>query len=307
MNNYQAFGLIIQSEIDLPELIALEDTKQKTDVIIKIEDLSKMWLGFPDKSNFYVINCESVIFEVPNTAVILVSKGEKITISPYPNMDEDLLRLYVLGTGMGALLMQRRILPLHGSAIVINGKVYAIVGDSGAGKSTLASAFVKKGYQLISDDLIAVSLDHNTPYIIPSYPQQKLWDSSLREFGMDPEEFNPLFKRENKYAVPVHSSFYTHPLQLGGIFELEKISGNNNVTLTKIGGLERLNKLYMHTFRNFLIPQLNLTKWHFQVSVEILDKINICKIQRPDIGFSVNKIMEEILYTVKGGNKVAYS
>ena len=59
---------------------------------------------------------------------------------------------------MGAILMQRRLLPLHGSAIAINGKAYAIVGDSGAGKSTLASAFLNKGYQLISDDVIAVSL-----------------------------------------------------------------------------------------------------------------------------------------------------
>ena len=59
---------------------------------------------------------------------------------------------------MGAILMQRKILPLHGSAIAIDGKAYAIVGDSGAGKSTLASAFLNKGYQLLSDDVIAVSL-----------------------------------------------------------------------------------------------------------------------------------------------------
>ena len=38
---------------------------------------------------------------------------------------------YLLGTCMGTILMQRKILPLHGSAIEIEGKVYAIVGDSG--------------------------------------------------------------------------------------------------------------------------------------------------------------------------------
>ena len=78
---------------------------------------------------------------------------------------------------MGALLMQRKILPLHGSAIAIDGKAYALIGDSGAGKSTLASAFLNKGYQLLSDDVIAVSL-LNKKYcqlFIPSYPQQKLW------------------------------------------------------------------------------------------------------------------------------------
>ena len=62
---------------------------------------------------------------------------------------------------MGAILMQRKVFPLHGSAIAINGKAYAFVGDSGAGKSTLASAFLNKGYQLLSDDVIAVSLSQD--------------------------------------------------------------------------------------------------------------------------------------------------
>ena len=39
---------------------------------------------------------------------------------------EDKIRLLFLGTCMGALLIQRKILPLHGSAIEIDGKAYAI-------------------------------------------------------------------------------------------------------------------------------------------------------------------------------------
>ena len=85
-----------------------------------------------------------------NFRILLISifkDGNKIIVSPLDEIDEDVIRLYILGTCMGAILMQRKILPLHGSAIAINGKAYAIVGDSGAGKSTLASAFLKKGYQ----------------------------------------------------------------------------------------------------------------------------------------------------------------
>ena len=76
--------------------------------------------------------------------------------------DENEIRLYILGLVWGLLLMQRKIFPLHGSAIAINGKAYAFIGDSGAGKSTLASAFLSKGYQLLSDDVIAVSLSNDT-------------------------------------------------------------------------------------------------------------------------------------------------
>ena len=68
----------------------------------------------------------------------------------WKNTDEDMIRLYILRDMYGTLLMQRKILPFHGSAIAINGKAYAIVGDSGAGKSTLASAFLKEGYQLLT-------------------------------------------------------------------------------------------------------------------------------------------------------------
>ena len=87
---------------------------------------------------------------------------------------------------MGAICTQRKNLPLHGSAVVMNGKAYAFVGESGAGKSTLASAFLSKDYRLLSDDVIPVTLspDH-IPYITPAYPQQKLWLESLNELGLE--------------------------------------------------------------------------------------------------------------------------
>ena len=69
--------------------------------------------------------------------------GNRISFSPAAGAEETAVRLYLLGTCMGALLFQRKLLPLHGSAVVINGKAYAFVGDSGAGKSTLAAAFLK--------------------------------------------------------------------------------------------------------------------------------------------------------------------
>ena len=46
----------------------------------------------------------------------------------------------------------------------------------------LASAFLNRGYQLLSDDVIAVSLsqEESIPFVTPSYPQQKLWQESSK-------------------------------------------------------------------------------------------------------------------------------
>ena len=84
--------------------------------------------------------------------------------------------------------MQRKILPLHGSAIAIEGKAYAIVGESGAGKSTLAASLLSRGYKLLSDDVIPILLsEKNIPFVVPAYPQQKLWLESLNQFEMKAE------------------------------------------------------------------------------------------------------------------------
>jgi hypothetical protein len=210
--------------------------------------------------------------------------------------DEDEIRLFILGTCMGAVLMQRNIFPLHGSAIAIKGKAYAIIGDSGAGKSTLASAFINQGYQLLSDDVIAVSLseDEYTPIVTPSYPQQKLWQDSLNNFGMETSHYRSIYGRATKYNVPVPSKFFHNPLPLAGVFELVKMD-NKEVEIRRIEKLERFNTLFRHTFRNSFITQLGLTQWHFNTSARIINQIDMFQLCRLTSGFSAHQLASIIL------------
>ena len=147
---------------------------------------------------------------------------------------------------MGVILLQRKILPLHGSVIAIDGKAYAFVGDSGAGKSTLASAFLNQGYQILTDDVIPIQLnEENIPIVTPSYPQQKLWQESLDQFGVDSNQYRPLFARETKFSVPVDSKFYSEPLTtMPGYFELIK-TNDDEVEIHSIEGLNRLHTIIL--------------------------------------------------------------
>ncbi len=181
---YQAFGLKILSDIKFPELTSIEHMMENSDIVIEINDLSEQWSVLDVQQNTFFTKENLVLFRIDGTAIFSVQDGNKIIVSPFKGSEESKIRLYILGTCMGALLLQRKILPLHGSAIAINGKAYAIVGERGAGKSTLASALINKGFKLLSDDVISVSLDHeNVPFVTPSYPQQKLWQESLEAFG----------------------------------------------------------------------------------------------------------------------------
>jgi hypothetical protein len=302
---YQAFGLKIVSEIPLPELSQLNEKKEMADVQVEITDLSEQWSKYSaEKQKTIVVEDDVVMFHVPQTAIFSVQAGEKITFSPMADAEEDKIRLYILGTCMGALLMQRKTLPLHGSVIAIDGKAYALIGDSGAGKSTLASAFLNKGYQLLSDDVVAVSLlNKNTAIVHPSYAQQKLWQESINELGMEVAQFSPLFERETKYAVPMNSQFFPDPLPLAGVIELVKTQGED-IEMIRIEGLARLYKLYRHTFRSSLISKLGLMEWHFETSTHLASGMEMFQVSRPISRFTAHELVEVILNTIQKGSMV---
>lgn len=228
--------------------------------------------------------------------------GNKIIVDPFNGASEGKIRLYLLGSCIGALLLQRKILPLHGSAVEINGKAYAIVGHSGAGKSTLASSFIKQGFRLISDDVIPVSFVEGTPIVKPSYPHQKLWQQSLIEFGMDYKKFNPLFERETKYQVPV-TNFVLKPIPFAGVIELDKTDGSQ-IQLREIYGIERLRILLQHTYRRSFIPKLGLIDWHFKECLKVIKEIQVMQMHRPTTPFTANQLRELILDSINDQEEI---
>ncbi|WP_417898980.1 aldolase [Bacillus haimaensis] len=302
---YKAFGFTIKSEYVFPELTRADLGTELCDISIQVGKLEPKWQSlFQQPNQYFHVKENLCMFHVPGTAIFLIQNGNEINVSPYEGAAEDHIRLYLLGTCMGAILMQRRILPLHGSAIAIDGKAYAIVGDSGAGKSTTASALLKQGYELISDDVIPVSFnEQGIPLVTPAYPQQKLWQESIDEFGMESSHFRPIIDRETKFAIPVSSQFCDMALPLAGVFELIKTEGET-LTLSSVTGLERFHLLFQHTYRNFFIPRAGLMEWHFQTSAKMVNKMSFYRIQRPTSYFTTDKITDFILTNMERKGEV---
>lgn len=297
-NFYQAFGLVISSEIPIQELIPVSNN-QKVDVAIERVDLYPVWLEQFEEGEYYKIEPNWLMVHVPEVAIFCIENGDKITIAPFEESSEDQIRLYLLGTCMSTILMQRKILPLHGSAIEIDGKAYAILGDCGAGKSTLAKAFLNRGYKLLTDDVIAVTFSNRQePLVIPSYPQQKLWMESLNHFQLESDQLKPLIDRETKFAVPAVSQFINEKLPLAGMYELF-ITENEGISITPITNMNRFHTLYNQTFRNFFLEELGLMEWHFETSAKLVSRVPIYKIERPSTIFTAYDLTELILSTIK--------
>lgn len=301
---YKAFGFTIVSEIPFPELSQLNLVDGKADIMIKKTDLSQLWSERSKLTEHFVVKENSITFHVPEIATFLIRNGNEILVSPINESDEDYHRLYILGTCMGAILLQRKILPLHGSAIAIDGVAYAFVGDSGAGKSTLASAFLNRGYQLLSDDVIPVTISaEGVPIVTPSYPQQKLWIESLNQFGMESDQYKRIVERETKFSVPVSIGFANQQLPLAGIFELLK-TDDQEISITPITKMARFHTLFTHTYRNFFLAGSELLDWHFATSAKMVNKFTFYQLRRPVTRFTAHDLTELILSTISKEEKV---
>ena len=298
-NIYQAFGLLISSEITIQELTLISNN-QKFDVVIERADLYPSLVDQFIEDDFYIIKPNQLLLHVPEVAIFCIENGNKITISPFNDSSEDEIRLYLLGSCMGALLMQRKVLPLHGSAIEIDGKAYAILGDCGAGKSTLAKAFLNRGYKLLTDDVIALTFSpKQEPLVMPSYPQQKLWKESLNNFQLDFNQFKSLIDRETKFAVPADvSQFVNNKLPLAGMYELF-VTENEEISITQVTNMDRFHTVFNQTFRNFFLEELGLMEWHFETSAKLVSNVPMYKIERPSTKFTAYDITELILATIK--------
>ena len=111
--------------------------------------------------------------------------------------DQD-LRTFLLGSAVGALLIQRGMLVLHGNALVKNGQAIVCLGHSGAGKSTLAYALMQQGWRLLADDLVAITPDG---LVLPGIPRIKLWEDAAVAFGLEPKTLTPIRQGIHKYLL----------------------------------------------------------------------------------------------------------
>ncbi|MDN4526744.1 aldolase [Fictibacillus fluitans] len=299
---YKGFGLKFKSDIPFPELFESIETSDY-EVSISVGDLANIWKETGAKlDRFNILDGNGVLFQVPDTAIFYVQDGRYITVSPYPNGNMDKIRLFLLGSCMGVILMQRGTIPLHGSAVVIQGEAYAIVGESGTGKSTLAAAFINKGYFLLTDDVIPVVFSAlGSPVVMPTYPRQKLWQESLNQFNGSIEHYQSLYGRETKYAVPVDHAFSNEAIPLKGIIELKPPA--DFLQISPLNKLEKLQTLYNQTFRSLLLQRMGLLEWHFRIAAKIAEQVKMYQISRPNTGFSANEMADLILATVSGGEK----
>lgn len=215
MFTYTAFGLIIQSELPLPELQIISGDAAP-DLTIQLGSLAPLGA----QRSFELHEGEARLFW-PECGVYAVRSGSAIIVDPHPAADPSVVRLPILGTALAVALHQRGQFVLHANAVAVNGKTIVIVGDKGRGKSTLTAALCAGGHMLVADDVVAIDPQCPQPYVTPGFAQIKIWpDSAAASLG-EVAQLPRLATGYDKLAWRPSAHFAAEPQLLQRIYVLD--------------------------------------------------------------------------------------
>lgn len=283
---YLAFGLIISSEIEIPEFIV---SKGKRDVTIRFGETPKKIKNFVHEGFKYQISKNEFLIKYSTWATFYVKNGNEIIVEPEKNVDERDIRAFIISTIIAIIIHQRNLLPIHSSGIVYNNKAVLFAGNSGIGKSTIALALNNMHkYKLISDDITVVTEQNSLPQIYSSFPSLKLWQDSLDMLNISKKGLQFIRKDVNKYRYFSENDFFSGIISPHTIFVLEN-SNTNKIELTEVKGVEKFNLVRTHIFRAKMIKEL-YSKEHFKTLTLLLNSVICYKILRPKEINTINEL-----------------
>lgn len=295
---YRAFGLIIQSEFELPELFPTLAEGTEQPVRIRLGEVPEALENPHAVGVLYQANHGEFLLKMDQIARFLVRDGQEIIIQLAEQGEMEEMRLFLLSSVFAALLHQRGVLALHSSGILvkIGGKEQAVLfsGRSGAGKSTLAAAFHQRGFPVIGDDKIAVMLQDGLPFAHPGFPRIKLWQDSADKLAVATRKLRRVRQDVEKFALSIEESFHASPLPLYAVYLLES-QNEVKIELTPVEGMQKFSLLLKNTFRRRYLAGLGMKAEHFKLAAVVAKQVRVVIIRRPAYPFMLDELVNAIL------------
>lgn len=294
---YRAYGLTIASEVALPELEPA--APGAADVVIAVGpiDLPKPGLEAATEFRF---EADRQYLAWQAVGAFLISNGCRIDVEPAPGVDDMLIAFPLLGPVMALLLHRRGLLVLHASAIAVAGTSAIFMGDKGAGKSTTASAMIRAGHDLLTDDVVALDLANpDQPMIVPGFPQIKLAADAAAAISLGEAEVRPqVHPAIDKMQHRLNGAFSGNRVPATRIYILER---GEKAAITPLPGIAALPAIikfsYVTRFGRAALPS-DLAKVHLRQCARLADHVGVRRLEVPTgldrIGEAVDLIERDL-------------
>lgn len=174
-------------------MLDVDNSSNNGDIFIEISKKNK---PFPE--DYYLIDKENAYFHKKNVALYEVSRGNKIEIYLYKNVELTDAFQHLLNFPIALCLYQKDFIILHASAVEYENKVLLFCGQSHSGKSTISNFFTTKGAKLITDDISAIKFVEGNCFVETSFNYQKLTKNYISNLNTKPQRIINIESKDNE-------------------------------------------------------------------------------------------------------------
>jgi hypothetical protein len=223
-----------------------------------------------------------------------VSGGRRITIAPRRDAADTDIRLYLLGTALGALCHQRPGLPLHAAAVLGRDGAIAVAGPTGAGKSTLAAQLAARGVTVLADDLCVAETDApDAPRLRPGLSRIKLWRGSP---ALDPGKaaiLEAIGETIDKLSLPLEGAVPPECAPLRRIYVLAP--GGMAGSVRRLSGAEAAQAVIDSVYRWPLAIAMGRAAARFHQAAVLAQRVEIVEIGHPHDPSDAGRLADHLM------------
>lgn len=258
LRDYSAFGGVLRSEIEFPELQIAATRGRRPDWTLLVDHSGRVpraltQLGERQVGAEHYRLWRSVAglrLEHSHAGIFdLSSDGTCIRWYYDPNAMPELVRNIVLGPAIALALELAGFLCLHGSAVSLGGRASAFLAPKYFGKSTLATALTAAGGKLLGDDLLVVSAGPPAT-VRPGVASVRLWDDAVAALPLQSISNSLINGVKTTVTDFREDALEAEPTVFRDIYVLSPVQGNGgsrSVSRTRLSAVEGAIALARHT------------------------------------------------------------
>lgn len=296
MHRYQAYGLVVESEIELPELRPAPTDAGAADLRVRLGGVPERIDDPVETRVTWAARPGAWLHEIDGVARYYVHEaGREVCVEPTGGTPAD-VRSILFASPLGAVFHQRGWFVLHASAAALPGGAVAVAGHSGAGKSTTLAALAGRGHPVLSDDKTVVRFgDDGRAEVLSGYPTMRLWRDAVERVGEAPETLPALREGIEKYLYRP-PAFREAPEALGLLVVLAKTSAlaPAAVEVERLGTHEAVGAVLRQTYRRRIVDGSGLRAAHFAWATRVAAAVPVVRVTRSTHGESVEAVVDTI-------------
>lgn len=218
---------------------------------------------------------DRLVAEWPERLSLSVRRdGSDLVLEPHPAVEASDLEKLKRGA-VGLLLAHLAgAIPLHASAVAIDGRAVVFVGGTGLGKSTLAAALCERGgASLLADDAVVIERDEDTYQVLAVEPNHWLDRASAAALGRPSD-----FAAEKAPTAARRADVPRAPLAM--IAHLAFSADGREARLVPLFGLDAVAGLLSQLTR-FVVDEPGVARRDLTLLADLVDRTRIVRLERP--------------------------